>query len=79
MVMMTKKLTYKQVDWATLAQGVVGQLSSASLTFSERLQVTSTKHRYVSAYANAGYTYDSKYSLNARCEGGTSRPFRNGS
>ncbi|HJF70407.1 MAG TPA: SusC/RagA family TonB-linked outer membrane protein [Butyricimonas virosa] len=60
-----KKLTYKQVDWATLAQGVVGQLSSASLTFSERLQVTSTKHRYVSAYANAGYTYDSKYSLNA--------------
>ena len=32
---------------------------------SELLNVTNTKHRYVSAYTNAGYTYDSKYSLNA--------------
>ena len=60
-----RKLTYKQVNWETLmTNGVQGQLTDALQKKSELLNVTNTKHRYVSAYANAGYTYDSKYSLN---------------
>ena len=61
-----KKLTYKQVNWEILAKdGVTGQLTDALQNKSELLNITNTKHRYVSAYANAGYTYDAKYSLNA--------------
>ena len=60
-----QKLTYKQVDWLTLSNCVSGQLVSSLQTKNEMLQVSDVKHRYVSAYANAGYTYDAKYSLNA--------------
>lgn len=58
------KLTYQQMDYATLQQGVVGQLSTNRQTLSELLQVSDTHHRYVSAYFNAGYSYDSRYSFN---------------
>lgn len=61
-----KKLTYGQVDWKTLSQsGVVGSLYSTSRMRSENLSISEIKHRYVSAYLNAGYIYDSRYSLNA--------------
>lgn len=60
------KLTHSQVDWLTLSQnGVTGQLSTSTVyKLSEYLQSSDTKHRYVSAYANAGYTYDGRYTLN---------------
>lgn len=60
------KLTYQNVDWAMLSgKGVIGQLSTANQRRGEALSVYDTHHRYVSAYFNAGYTYDSRYSLNA--------------
>lgn len=61
-----QRLTYGQVDWKTLSQtGVVGQLYAASRRKSENLYIADVKHRYVSAYFNAGYVYDSRYSVNA--------------
>lgn len=61
-----QRLTYGQVDWRTLSQtGVIGQLYANSRTKAENLYVADVKHRYVSAYFNAGYVYDSRYSLNA--------------
>ena len=61
-----RKLTNAQVDWATLTQdGVIGQLYSGVRKKSELLSVTDVTHRYVSAYANAGYTYNNTYSVNA--------------
>ena len=61
-----QRLTYGQVDWLTLSkEGVIGQLYSNKRTKSENLAVADVKHRYVSAYLNAGYVYDSRYSLNA--------------
>ena len=61
-----QKLTYSQVDWQTLSKdGVVGQLYSSPRRRSENLSVSETKHRYVSAYLNAGYTYDQRYAFNA--------------
>ncbi|MDE5962173.1 MAG: SusC/RagA family TonB-linked outer membrane protein, partial [Duncaniella sp.] len=61
-----QRLTYGQVDWMTLSKtGVVGQLYAASRTKAENLYIADVKHRYVSAYFNAGYVYDSRYSLNA--------------
>lgn len=61
-----QKLTYQQVDWLMLSQdGVIGQLNGYLQKASEALSVSESKHRYVSAYANAGYTYDNRYSLNA--------------
>jgi len=60
-----QRLTYSFVDWATLSQkGVVGSLYANSRTKSENLNVSEVKHRYVSAYFNAGYVYDSRYSAN---------------
>lgn len=60
-----KRLTYSQVDWLTLSKtGVVGQLYGTARTKSENLSVSDVKHRYVSAYLNAGYVYDSRYSVN---------------
>lgn len=60
------RLTYSQVDWNTLSQlGVVGQLNNTANTKAEMLSVTDVHHRYVSAYFNAGYSYDSRYALNA--------------
>ncbi len=60
-----QKLTYSQVDWATLSQtGVIGQLYAATRRLSENLYVGETTHRYVSAYFNTGYTYASRYALN---------------
>ena len=61
-----EKLTVSQVDWLTLSQnGVIGQLSTTNtFKLSEYLQTSNTKHRYVSAYANAGYTYNGRYTLN---------------
>lgn len=60
------KLTYSQVDWLSLSQdGVIGQLhSTATMKRSEYISSGDTKHRYVSAYANAGYTYLGRYTLN---------------
>lgn len=61
-----QRLTYGQVDWMTLSKtGVIGQLYAASRTKAENLYIADVKHRYVSAYFNAGYVYDSRYSLNA--------------
>ena len=61
-----QKLTYSQVDWNTLGRdGVVGQLYNSPRRRSENLSVGETKHRYVSAYLNAGYTYDQRYAFNA--------------
>ncbi|WP_294547326.1 SusC/RagA family TonB-linked outer membrane protein [uncultured Bacteroides sp.] len=59
-----QKLEYKQVDWLTLQEGVKGQLYNKTMPASENAKVTETLHRYVSAYANVGYTYDSRYSFN---------------
>lgn len=58
------KLTYKQVDWLALQEGVKGQLFNNTVTSSEDATVTEVLHRYVSAYANVGYTYNSRYSFN---------------
>lgn len=59
------RLTYQQVDWATLNQeGVIGQLSNKRQTFSELLSVSDAHHRYVSAYFNAAYSYDARYAVN---------------
>lgn len=60
------KLTYQQVDWLKLQQnGVLGQISGNAARKSEEAAVSDTHHRYVSAYFNAGYTYDTRYALNA--------------
>lgn len=60
-----QRLTSSQVDWLTLSRkGVIGQLYSSTRTRSESTSVVDTKHRYVSAYFNAGYTYDSRYAAN---------------
>lgn len=60
-----QKLTASQVDWATLSKdGVQGQLYQSKRDKQEVLKVEDMKHRYVSGYANAGYTYDGRYSLN---------------
>ena len=61
-----QRLSFMQVDWKTIQSGVVGQLyPTRKSTSSELSNVYETLHRYVSAYANAGYTYDGRYSLNA--------------
>lgn len=61
-----QKLTYSQVDWKTLSRdGVTGLLKPGISRRSELLNMSSVTHRYVSAYFNAGYIYDSKYTLNA--------------
>ena len=44
---------------------MVGQLYNSPRRRSENLSVGETKHRYVSAYLNAGYTYDQRYAFNA--------------
>lgn len=60
-----QRLTYQQVDWNTLnQQGVVGQLSNNAIPRGELLTVGDHHHRYVSAYFNAGYSYDTRYSVN---------------
>lgn len=59
-----QKLTYKQVNWMALQEGVKGQLFNNTVTSSEFASVNETLHRYVSGYANVGYTYDSRYSFN---------------
>lgn len=62
----SQKLTYSQVDWKTLSKnGVNGMLYPGLSTRSELLGMSAVTHRYVSAYFNAGYTYDSRYTLNA--------------
>lgn len=61
-----QKLTYSQMDWSTLSQkGVVGQLYTTPRRRAENLYVAEGMHRYISAYFNAGYTYDSRYAVNA--------------
>ena len=60
------RLTYSMVDWATLSKdGVEGVLYSSLRRKSEALAMSEVLHRYVSAYFNAGYTYDTRYTLNA--------------
>jgi len=59
------KLTFQYVDWATLnRQGVIGQLNGSRRTLAELLKVSDSHHRYVSAYFNAAYSYDSRYAIN---------------
>lgn len=60
-----QKLVYKQVNWAALNEGVIGQLSNNPAQKQENLYVSDTHHRYISAYFNAGYSYDTRYALNA--------------
>ena len=61
----SRKLTYTQVDWLTLNQtGVVGQLYGNPQKSGEVLGMQDVMHRYVSAYANFGYTYSSRYTFN---------------
>lgn len=59
-----QKLTTKLVDWAALQEGVIGQLFPNTVNSSLINPVRETLHRYVSGYANVGYTYDSRYSFN---------------
>lgn len=59
-----QKLVYKQVDWAALNEGVIGQLGNNAFNKEEQLQVSNSHHRYVSAYLNAGYSYDARYAFN---------------
>ena len=59
-----QRLTFSQVDWAMLSKGVQGQLYKKKSTTSEQAYVYDWTHRYVSAYANAAYTYDGRYSFN---------------
>lgn len=60
-----EKLTYQQVNWLDLRQvGVIGQLNSNIAQKAEEAGVSETHHRYVSAYFNAGYIYDTRYALN---------------
>ncbi|MBD3588681.1 SusC/RagA family TonB-linked outer membrane protein [Bacteroides sp. GM023] len=59
-----QKLTYKQVNWMALQEGVIGQLYNNARYSSESASVSEIMHRYVSGYANVGYTYDSRYSFN---------------
>lgn len=60
-----QKLTYQQVDWKTLTKtGVIGQLTNSNAMKSEGIGVSDTNHRYVSAYFNAAYSYDSRYAFN---------------
>lgn len=61
-----QKLTYQQVNWLQLQQdGVLGQMNSNAAKKSENAGVYDSHHRYVSAYFNVGYTYDTRYALNA--------------
>lgn len=61
-----QRLTYAQVDWKTLSKdGVNGMLYPGLSTRSEILGMSAVTHRYLSAYFNAGYTYDSRYTVNA--------------
>lgn len=59
-----QKLTYKQVNWLALQEGVKGQLYNNAVHSSEVASISEVLHRYVSGYANVGYTYDSRYSFN---------------
>lgn len=60
-----QRLSFLQVDYKTLQNGVIGQLNNKSMQYSEVVGVRETKHRYVSAYFNAAYSYDARYALNA--------------
>lgn len=60
-----QKLTNKYVNWPALQEGVIGQLApTLTNTLGENVNVYETLHRYLSAYANVGYTYDNRYSFN---------------
>lgn len=58
-------LTYQMVDFKTLSSvGVNGILNAQPQKISENMSIDDVTHRYLSAYANVGYTYDAKYSVN---------------
>ena len=57
-------LSYQYIDEKMLSQtGVVGALYSTSQRLSTNMGVMDAMHRYVSAYANASYSYSNKYSV----------------
>lgn len=61
-----KILSTQNVDWDYLSKyGVVGLLSSRAQTLAPNTRINDAMHRYISAYVNAGYTYDGRYSANA--------------
>lgn len=58
-------LSSQMVDFKTLSSiGVNGILNANPQYLSENLSIADVTHRYLSAYANVGYTYDGKYSVN---------------
>lgn len=61
-----KLLSTQLIDWDYLSKyGVVGLLSANSMKLSPNVTMADAMHRYISAYLNAGYTYDGKYSATA--------------
>lgn len=58
-------LTSQSVDFKTLSMtGVNGILNAQPQRLQENSRIADVTHRYISAYANVGYTYDSRYSFN---------------
>lgn len=56
-------LSYQYVDWDYMAKvGVTGLLSDQTQKLAPNMNIADAMHRYISAYFNAGYTYDSRYS-----------------
>lgn len=61
-----KLLSTQLIDWDYLSKyGVVGLLSNNSMKLSPNVTMADAMHRYISAYLNAGYTFDGKYSATA--------------
>ncbi|MGL4328553.1 MAG: SusC/RagA family TonB-linked outer membrane protein, partial [Tannerellaceae bacterium] len=59
-------LSTQLIDWDYLSKyGVVGLLSNNAMKLSPNVTMANAMHRYISAYLNAGYTYDGKYSATA--------------
>lgn len=62
----SQKLTHQpMIDWEALGYGVNGAIygSQAPQSYLPNQNIADVLHRYVSFYANAGYTYDNRYSL----------------
>lgn len=52
-----------KIDWEALGNGVMGSIYSVSQRTNLVSPVYDATHRYFSFYANAGYSYDSRYSI----------------
>lgn len=58
-------LSFQMVDFKTLSSvGVSGILNASPQKLSENMSIADVTHRYLSAYANVGYTFDARYSFN---------------